>query len=324
MASETRATWTDLIPDVGLRIADVDNQGSELYTPGIFGLMQQKTAPAVAQQNYTGKTGFGKLKLFNEGDDVPATNRYKTYTTKVVYSSYGEHVTITKLQLEDRDFDNELDEMQEFSRMYNQSVDESSVQLLNGGFATTTTVNGYEMTWYGDGQPQFSTVHATVVPGGSTQSNASATSIKLSHDNLETGRLALTLQQTDNGRPLSLTMAPTLVVPLNLEKTAKETIASELTPQNGNNALNFYKGSVNMMSSAFLDATNGGSNTAWFLVNTQRNKLYYETRQEKRIERDTNILNKTVTFTIDARWANYSREWKGTWASKGDLSTYSS
>lgn len=321
MAAETRAKWTDAIPGTGLQLAAMFDQGGELYTPGISNIINVKSAEAVAQANYTGKTGFGKLTKFNEGDDVPATARYKTYTTKVLYNAYGEHVMVTKLQLEDRDFESELSEMKDFGRAYNQSIDESSMQLFNGGFATTVTVSGYDMTWYNDGKPQFSTIHPTVVPGASTQSNASSTGIKLSHDNLETGRIALTLQQTDNGRPMALTTSPTLVVPIALEKTATETIGSVLTPENGNNALNFFKGSVNLVSSAFLDAN---SSTAWFLVNRQRHKLFYESRQEARMERDVNILNKTVTFTIDARWANYSLEWKGTWGSKGDNATYSS
>lgn len=323
MAAETRAIWTDLIPDTGLRIAEVFDQGGELYTPGIFGILNSRTAPEVAQQNYTGKTGFGRLSKFAEGDDVPSTTRFKTYTTKVLYNAYGESVMVTKLQIEDRDFQSELDEMQDFSRAYNQSVDESSVQLFNGGFSTTVTVNGYDMTWYNDGKAQYSTVHPTVVPGGSTQSNASSTGIKLGHDNLETGRVALTLQKTDNGRPMTLTASPTLVVPESLRKTAFETIDSPLTPETANNALNFFKGAVNMMSTAFLDQVNGGSNTAWFLINPGRHKLFYETRQEKRLESATNILNKTVTFTVDGRWANYSLEYKGTWGSKGDLQTYS-
>lgn len=321
---ETRAKWTDLIPDTGLKIAEVVDQGDMLYTPGVFNIINSKTAPAVAQQNYTGKTGFGRLKYFADGDDIPEMSRDKTYTTSVVYNNYGGSVAVTKLQIEDRDFSAELDEMKDLSRSYNQSIDESSMQLFNGGFATTVSVNSYNMTWYGDGKPQYSTVHPTPVAGGSTQSNASATGIKLGHDNLEVGRLALTLQQTDNGRPLTLTTQPTIVAPLNLQKTATQTIQSDLVPESANNAINFFKGAINLATSAFLDATNSGSNTAWFLINRQRHQLFYETRQERRLEQDVNILNKVVTYTIDARWANYSREWKGTWASKGDLATYSS
>lgn len=321
---ETRAKWTDLIPDTGLKIAEVVDQGDALYTPGIPSILNVKTAPAVAQQNYTGKTGFGRLKKFADGDDIPEVSRDKSYTTSVLYNGYGGTVMVTKNQIEDRDFSAELDEMKDLSRSYNQSIDESSMQLFNGGFATTVTVNGYDMTWYGDGKPLFSTIHPTTTAGGSTQSNASSTGIKLTHDNLETGRLALTLQQTDNGRPLTLTAQPTLITPVSNEKKATESIASILVPESSNNALNFFKGSINLVTTAFLDTINGGLNSEWFLINRQRHQLYYETRQEKRLEMEKNILNKVATFTLDARWANYAREWKGTWGSKGDLATYSS
>lgn len=322
--AETRAKWTDLIPDTGLKISEVVDQGDDLYTPGIDAVLISRTADTVAQRNYTGKTGFGEVQYFQDGDDVPTVSRDKTYTTKVVYNNYGGAVEVTKNQIEDRDFENELDEMKDLSRSINQSIDKSGMQLFNGGFSTTTKVNGYEMTFYNDGNPQYSTVHNTVVSGGSTQSNASSTGIKLSHDNLETARLDLELQQTDNGLPLTLAGKITLVLPLNLEKTGMETINSQLTPESANNAINVFIGSMNMVTSLFLDGANGGSNTAWFLIKKDDSKLYYETRQEKRLESAVNIRNKVMTFTIDARWANYSLQWRGTWGSKGDLAAYSS
>ena len=103
-----------------------------------------------------------------------------------------------------------------------------------------------------------------------------------------------------------------------------ELVGSDLTPENANNAINVYKGSSTIVTSKFLDSTNGGSNTAWYLLNSSVHKLYYETRQEKRLESDINIKNKITTFTVDARWANYAKDWKGTYASKGDLASYSS
>lgn len=321
--AESRAKWTDLIPDTGLRISEVFDQGDDLYTPGI-GSVLHVTSGVGAQANYTAKTGFGKLAKFADGDDVPTISRDKSYTTSVIYNNYGGSVEVTKNQIEDRDFDAELDEMKDLSRSANYSVDESSMQLFNGGFSTTVTVNGWDMTWYGDNKPLFSTIHPTTTPGGSTQSNASSTGITLSHDNLETARLALELQKEDNG--LALTMAGTnmLVLPINLEKRAKETLMSDLTPETANNAINVFRGSIDMVTSKFLDSVNNGSNTAWYLVNPSAHKLYYETRQDKRLESDINIKNKVTTFTVDARWANYAREWKGTWGSKGDLATYSS
>lgn len=319
---ENRQKWTDLIPDTGLRIAEMYDQGDDQYTPGIFSVLKKANGSG-AQENSTGKTSFGKVKQFEDGEDVPTIERFKTYTTKVIYRNYGGAVEITKNLIEDRDFESELDEMKDMSRSVNYSIDESGAQLYNGGFATTTSVNGYDMTWYGDGKPQFSTIHPTVVPGGSTQSNASSTGIKLSQDNLEVARLALMLQKQDNGLAMSMAGKLTLIVPLNNEKTAKEVLNSDLQPQNANNAINTFKGSMDLVSSIFLDATNGGSNTQWFIQNSAMAKLYHTSRQEKRLESDVNIRNKMVTYTVDARWANCSKEWKGTWGSKGDLAAYS-
>ncbi len=320
--AESRGKWTDLIPDTGLRISEVFDQGDLLYTPGVGSVLNVSTGRG-AQMNYSGKTGFGKLRKFQDGDDVPTVTRDKTYTTSVIYNNYGGSVEVTKNQIEDRDFAAELDEMKDLSRSANYSVDEAAMQLFNGGFATTVTVNGWDMTWYNDGVPQFSTIHPTPTVGGSTQSNASSTGIVLGHDNFQTARIALELQKEDNGLALTMFGKNTLVLPVILEKTAMETINSQFVPESANNAINVFTGTTDIVTSKFLDSTNGGSNTAWYLVNRAVHKLYYETRQDKRLESDINIKNKVTTFTVDSRWANYSKDWRGTYASKGDLQAYS-
>ena len=320
---ENRQKWTDLIPDTGLRIAEVYDQGDEQYSPGIFAVLK-KGSSEKAQDNFSGKTSFGKVSQFEDGDDVPTIERFKTYTTKVIYRNYGGAVEVTKNLIEDRDFESELEEMKDMSRSVNYSMDESGSQMFNGGFATTVAVNGYDMTWYGDQKPQFSTIHPTVVPGGSTQSNASSTGLAFGHDNLETARLALIRQRTDNGLAMGMAGKLTIVTAEHNSKLGREILGSELQPQNGNNAVNVFKGSMDLVTSVFLDTVNLGSNTAWFVLNTSMAKLYQVSRQEKRLESDVNIRNKVVTYTVDARWANCSKEWKGTWGSKGDNAAYSS
>ena len=142
---ESRGIWTDLIPDVGLKISEVFDQGQEEYIPGIFNVLTASTGTG-AQKNYSGKTGIGRLGKTTEGDDVNLGRRYKTYTTQVAYTWYTKGVQVTKLQIEDRDFDAVLDEMKDLSIAANFSQDEAGLQLFNGGFATTTSVNGYDMT----------------------------------------------------------------------------------------------------------------------------------------------------------------------------------
>lgn len=320
---ESRGTWTDLIAGVGLQIAEVFDQGQEEYTPGISSVLIQ-TSGEGAEKHFSGKTGLGRLSLFEEGDAIVGKNRYKTYKTTVAYNNYGGYVQVTKLNIEDREFDAVLDEMKDLSVAANYSQDQSGMQLFNGGFATTTTVNGYKMTYYGDGKPTFSTIHPTVVPGGSTQSNASSTGVVFGQDAMETAKVALTLQKTDDGIPLALSGKPMVVVPINLEREARELTESVQDPENANNAINIHRGTTDMASSLFLDSTNGGSNTAWFLVVPGRTKMYHEIRQAAEMESDVDILTKTATFTVDARWANYVKDWRRCWASKGDGAAYSS
>lgn len=319
---ETRGTWTDLIAGVGLQISEVFDQGQEEYTPGINKVLIQTTGTG-AERHVTGKTGLGRLTQFQEGDDITVKRRYKTYETHVAYNFYGEAIQVTKAAIEDRDFDAQLDEMKDLSKAANFSQDESGMQIFNGGFATTSVVNGYTLTFYGDAKPTFSTAHPSVVPGASTQSNASSTGIPFGHDNLETAKVAMILQQTDDGLPLALSGKPAVVVPMNLEREAREETESMLDPETAQNAINVHRGTTDMISSQFLDAANRGSNTAWFLVVPGSTKFYHEVRQAPELETDVDILSKNATFTIDARWANFVKDWRRSWGSKGDNAAYS-
>lgn len=320
---ETRGNWTDLIPDTGLKIAEVFDQGQEEYLPGIFSVLRSATGEG-AQKNYRGKTGVGRLvKRGGEADNFSEGKRYATYLTSEIYNDYGRSIEVTKNQIEDRDFDSELDEMKDLSIAANFSQDESGVQLFNGGFATTADVNGYTMNFYGDLKPTFSTIHPSQVPGASTQSNASSTGIKFGHDNLETAKIALVQQKTDDGIPMALAGKATIVVPTALTREAQEETQSTLDPETANNAINVFNGNMNVATTMFLDATNNGSDTAWFLTVPERAKMFHTVRQGARLESDVNIKNKVVTFTVDARWTNVVKDWRRTWGSKGDLAAYS-
>lgn len=320
---ETRGSWDGLIPDVGLKFADVVDQGLELYTPGIFRVLTQTTGSG-AQRNYTGKTPLGRLHLTAEGDAYNIERRYKTYDTQVPYFLYSNGIQVTRLQIEDRDFDAELDEMKDLARSANYSQDEAGMQLFNGGFSTSTSVNGYTVTLYADGVATYSTLHPSKVPGASTQSNASSTGIVFSHDNLEVPMVALVEQQTDNGLAMSMGGKPMVILPPALQREGREITESTLESETGNNAINVYRGTVDMATSTFLSSVNGGSNTAWFVVVPGMDKQFHEVRQAPRLEMGQDINTKSLTFTVDARWADYVLDWRRKWGSKGDLAAYSS
>lgn len=267
----------------------------------------------------TGLTGYGLLEEFNEGDALPETSNIKTYETLYTIRDNGKAVTVTDDCLKDRErLGSKLDEMANLSRSAEISVVKSAFQILNGGLVTTAKVNGTTLHRYND-EALFSTSHARA-DGGTAQSNASATSIALTELNLETGRLALVKQLTDIGLPILDIGKINLVVPDDLEKNAVIYTASSKRASTANNDLNFYEGNINTISSRWLNATNGGSATAWFLVATIAGlpsilRVYRQGGPEFKNSVDGKTWNQT--FGVKNRYAVGNSDWRGCWASAG-------
>lgn len=295
----------------------------ELYTPGIFSLLKPETS-SVGQKSFTGKVSENRITRKDEGESADELGRYKTYVTSVDYSAYSAKIEITRENIMDRDFSSQLDEAMDLGRAANFSQDEAGIQLLNGGFSTRKeAILGYRYQYYNDGVPTFSTLHPSVVPGQSTQSNASATGITLTDANLETARLALKRQMTDAGGPMIMGGRETLVVPPALEKSAVVITESEMVSGSDFNDINVYKGGVGVVSSILLDALHNGSNTAWYLMVPGATKFIHDTREGMQPWTKVDEDKKTLTVGVYGRWANYTKDWRRAWGSRGDGQAYS-
>jgi hypothetical protein len=269
----------------------------------------------------TGLTGFGLLEEFEEGTPMPEGVNIKTFETLYNIKDYGKGITVTDDCLKDRArIGKKLDEMAGLAKSAEITPVKGVVQILNGGFATTSPKYGFTLSRY-TSEALFYASHARA-DGGTAQSNVSASSIALTELNLETARLALVKQLTDNGLPILLGVGQIyLVVPDVLEKNAVIYTNSTKRASTANNDLNFYEGNINVISSRWLDATHGGSATAWFLVTSiagLTNPLrcyrmggpeFYESQAEAR------TLNKF--YGVKNRMTFGNSEWKGTWGSAG-------
>lgn len=319
---ETRAKWGELIKGVGIQILEAIDQGTELYTPGISNLLQMDSSDS-AQKHFTGKVSENRITRKDEAEESDELNRYKTYVTAVDYTAYAAKIEISRENLMDRDFSSQLDEATDIGRAANFSQDEAGLQLFNGGFDTRKEeIKGYRYQYYNDGVPTFSVQHPSVVPSMSAQSNASSTGVALSDASLETGRLALRKQMTDAGGPMTMGGRETLVVPLALEKNARVITESELISGEANNDINVYKGNVGMVSSVLMDDVHGGSDTAWYLVVPGATRFIHDVREGMQPWTHVDDDKKTLAVGIYGRWANYTKDWRRAWGSKGDLAAY--
>lgn len=319
---EIRSKWGELIKGAGLQILEAMDQGSELYSPGIFTLLQQTSSDA-GQKHFTGKVSENRITRKDEAEESKEINRYKTYVTSVDYTAYAAKIEVSRETLMDREFGGILDEATDIGRAANFSVDEAGIQLFNGGFTTRKeTIKGYRYQYYNDTVPTFSVQHPSVVPGVSSQSNASSTGIAFSETNLETGRLALRKQLTDAGGPLVGMGQETVVLPLALEKTGRVITESELQPGDEHNDINVYKGTVGMVTSVLLDAIHGGSDTAWYLVIPGATKFYHDTREAMQPWTEVDEDKKTLSVGMYGRFANYTTDWRRSWGSMGGGASY--
>lgn len=115
-----------------------------------------------------------------------------------------------------------------------------------------------------------------------------------------------------------------LVVPDALQKTARIITESSLRSNTTNNDLNFYNsvnGQINVITSKWLNANAGGSNTAWFLV-----ARLPGLPSVLRVYRDGPVSHKggvsadrtgNQWFGVKDRRASGNSEFKSTWASAG-------
>lgn len=320
---ETRSKWGEAVKGVGIQLLEFIDQGMELYSVGISSLLKVESSD-VGQKNFSGKVSENRITRKDEGEDSNELNRYKTYVTSVDYTAYAGKIEVSRENLMDRDFGSQLDEAMDIGRAANFSQDEAGMQLFNGGFDTRKdSILGYRYQYYNDTVPTFSTQHPSVVPSQSAQSNASASSIVMSEANIETGRLALRKQMTDAGGPLTMGGRESIVAPMALEKTAQVITGSELVSGSANNDINVYQGTVGVVTSVLLDAIHGGSDTAWYLVVPGATKFIHDVREAMQPWTEVDEDKKTLTVGLYGRWANYTKDWRRAWGTKGTGAAYS-
>lgn len=317
-----------LIKGTAAKASEVFDQQGELANVVIPEFFKVRSDDA-AQYNVTGLSGPGVLVKRSEQSQYTQGRRYKTNDTNFIHTTYSKELEVSMEQLQDRDFDSVWDEVKQLRKAADFWKQFAAFQVFNGGFSTTASINGVDLTRYGDGLALFSTVH-TRADGGATQSNASSTSIPFNEANLETGVIAMKEQLLDDGTPIRDLGRISIVVPHNVEKSARIVVGSSLRPSTANNDVNIYNdGMYNVVATHLLSNVSGrvggtsGSDTAWFIVAENLSKLMYVDRLAPTLT-SLKAEHGGMKFKVDVRLSVGHAHWLGTWGSQGNNSSYSS
>ena len=320
--ADVRTNFGLLIKGVAARASEVFDEAAETYKINVPSFFKSRTDDG-QQYNVSGLTGAGLLAKRAEQGNYTTNRRYKTYDTNFAHATYSMRLEVAMEQLQDRDFEGVFDEARQ-QRIAAEFFRQRAIfQVFNGAFGTTISVNGVDLSLYGDGKALLSTTHPRV-DGGANQSNASSTGVVLNEANFETGLIALSKQLLDDGTPIRDMGRIWLVVPRDLEKTAKIITGSEKRDGTANNDMNIYNdGAHPVLATHLLSSVNGGSNTAWFLVAENASHLLNVNRLAPQLV-SSRADHGGMLFDIDTRLSVGHAHWIGVYGSKGDLASYSS
>lgn len=197
--------------------------------------------------------GSGLFSAISESAAVPASTPRVANKLTTIVKAFAQKIEISKDLFDDNMHSVWERTVRDLAMKARISQDDNAFALFRGAFTTTLTA---------DGNALIST-HTLI--GGGTQSNL--VSGALSATTLNTALVALR-EQKDQAGVIMGNQPAILLVPTALWKKAVEVTDSALISDSANNNVNVYRSAMGMivLTSPYLGAAAGGSDTAWFLL----------------------------------------------------------
>lgn len=257
----------------------------------------------------SGVTGFSQLKQTDEGASVIYEDPVQMYDVTFTHKKYTLGFKVSEELVEDDQYNVIKGKPAQLGRATRRTAETIAANVLNRAFNSSYVG--------GDADELCATGHARS-DGGASQSNASATGVTLTDENLETARIAFRQQLDDKGQIIA-TMPDRLIVPVDLEKDAKILVGSNLRPGSADNDINVYKGTLEVIPWEYVTV----NNTLWFLQDASQHKLNYFWRVKPEFKQDVAFDTGMALFKTRMRCSVGWSDWRGFWGSLGDGAAYS-
>jgi len=276
----------------GLRGALFESYGR--YVPVYSKIFNVMTSNRQYEEDFTmqGLTNFASKSEGNTiaYEDFLPGNR-QTYT----HSTFAKGVRITEEAVEDDLYGPMRKVGRALGISARSTIETRAALILNAGFGTGTFTAG-------DGVALFSSAH-TREDSGANLSNTS-TAAALSVSSLETALIELRTELDGVGKRIEQ-MPRTLVIPPDLEFTAKQILKSSYLPGSSDNDVNPVEGLLSVVVWPYLTST-----TAWFVLCDMHDLKWFWRRQlHTRTEEDFNTGD--MMFKGRMRFSFGVNEWRG-------------
>ncbi len=300
-----RSTFGDLLEPGFNQIYDDAYKETERVFTALF----QVQNSSKQDERDSAITGFGLLTVKQENAPIDYEDPVQEFDVLYTHITYAKGFKVSK-EMHDDDLYNVMNSKPEaLGRSARRTEETSGANVFNRAF--NTAFQG------GDAVPLISTIHPSAA-GESSQSNASDTSLTFGEENYETGKIAMMNQLDHKGMKISV-RPRTLVIPIELEKTAKIVFNSNLRSGTADNDFNPYLNEVKIIPWIYMDR----NATHWFLIDNDQNRLKWFWRERANFQQDDAFETDAGLFKVRERFSNGFSGWEGTWGSQGDGSSYS-
>lgn len=309
----------DKVVDPGIKKHFVD--GYKQLPPMIEKIFKTDTQTSETDQyfNYTGLSSFAQVP---QGGSYDEDEPIKAYGVNMTPVKFGKMVKVTYELRKWAKVKEIWDAGSMLGKAAARHINRSAASVINNSQNTAYTS-------YTDAKPLGSTQH-TSASGGAAQSNASASGIILSDENLETALLALEFQLDDRGEPIQLFGNRIIVSPFNRKK-ALTIIKSDNKSGIADNDINVYNsmqeyyGVIECLVWYWMATSAGGLNTRWVLEDKSQSKLMWNWADKPRVDRDESVgFKQQTTYYRGFYYASKGwGDWRGLWISAGDTLAYS-
>lgn len=198
--------------------------------------------------------GTGLWNVIGETQTVPTSTPAVRNKYTIYIKDFADSIELSKDLFDDNMHNVWSEDVRQFAMMARVTQDDNAFALFRNAFTTTLTADGIAF---------ISASHVLI--GGGTTSNL----ISGAMSDTTINNAIVALREQVNQRNVILGGVPSiLLVPSKLFKYATQLTESALVADNAQNAINVYRSSYGfqVMSSPYLGAASGGSDTAWFML----------------------------------------------------------
>lgn len=307
-----RPQWPDLLDPRFRKIYGDELKAVDRVGPSIFHM--ENSSRNIEKDSSA--SGLSKLVRRSEGQAITYEDEVQGFDVTYTHVEDSLGTAVSNRLWEDDQFNIIKRKPQNLARAQQRTEEEMMAHIFNYSF--TAGGGGVSPFTSGDALALFSSAH-TREDGGATQTNT--TTADLNEASLETG--LVTMRSTlDHKGQLYMCKADTLVVAPALEKEARILLNSTQRVGTANNDINPYNGVVKLVVWDWLgSASTGGSDTAWFLLDSSLHALNFFNRSNRGLEGpEWDFDTKTAKWTVDVVHSVGFSGWRGTYGSKGDNS----